>query len=208
MKSLPAIIGLALLSSTGVRAQTADPSSASSPHQQSVTGAPGAPQTVSPDASPSSAASPHQKSAMRAAEPTGGAQFVTKASQAGMAEVELSKLAINKANDAQVKSFANQMVQDHTKANEELKSIASKSGLSVAPALDPDHAATVRDLGQKSGKAFDQAYVQQMVADHQQAVSLFQQETNDSNSELAGFAGKTLPVLQHHQEMVAALAKH
>lgn len=209
MQSILTVFGVAMLSSFSAQAQATDPSAAASPHQQSVTGSSATPQSANPAAaSPGYTVTPHQKAVMGAADVSGGAQFVTKASQAGMAEVALSKLALSKATDSQVKSFANQMIQDHTKANGELKTIASKSGMSVASALDPEHAAKLRDLGQKSGKAFDQAYIQQMSADHEEAVNLFEQETHDSHADLASFAGETLPVLQHHKQMVASLAKN
>lgn len=209
MNAITTLTGVTLFAlSAAAQAQSTDPSSSASPHQQSVTGTPGSMAPINPGAgSPADAASPHQKSTLGQKDAMGGAAFVTQASQAGMAEVELSKLAMNKASDAQVKSFANTMVQDHSKANMELKAIADKQGLAVSTSPDPEHVAKVHELSQKSGHAFDQAYVQQMRADHQVAVSLFQRESNDSNSELASFAAKTLPVLQHHDEMVEMLSK-
>ena len=208
MRQFTMSFAVCALVAAGAQAQSTDPASSATPHQQAVTGSAVAMPPATPtSSSPAAGASPHQMAVTRMNGAMGGAQFVTKASEAGMAEVELSKLALNKANDPQVKAFANQMVQDHTKANDELKSIASKSGMPVSAILNPEHAAKVRDLGQKSGKAFEQGYVQQMTADHQEAIALFQQETGDSNSELASFAGKTLPVLQHHQEMVSMLNK-
>jgi putative membrane protein len=135
-----------------------------------------------------------------------GPQFVAEAAQGGMTEVELSKVALNKGSNADVKQFANMMIQDHTKANTELESIAKSKGMRISPSLDAEHSSIVTTISSKSGKAFDQAYVQQMAADHDKTINLFQNEANDTDKDFAPFAAKTLPVLQGHKEMVASLA--
>jgi len=133
--------------------------------------------------------------------------FVKEASQAGMAEVEAGKLAESKGQSSAVKNFAKRMVADHTKADNELKSIASRKGIKVASALDSEHKAMIDNLRSKSGSDFDTAYEEGMASDHQKAVDLFQQAGSSANidSDVKSFAEKTLPTLEKHKQMADAL---
>src|SRR5262249_47368589 len=131
---------------------------ASSPHQRQATGQTGtteAPATESPE--PSAAASPHQQEATgdgatsgkhmaSAPNSTDPQTFVKKAALGGMTEVEASKLAVSKAQDPQVRAFAQKMVKEHTAANDELKSLADKKGWTVPSSLDAAHKAVVQKL--------------------------------------------------------------
>jgi putative membrane protein len=133
------------------------------------------------------------------------AAFVDKAAQAGMTEVQLGKLALQKSSDAQIRKFAQQMVTDHSKAGEELAAIAKAENLQVPGKLDSKHADMVRALGAKSGAEFDAAYAQGMMQDHVQAVALFESAQQLPEPALAQFAAKTLPTLQEHKRMAQAL---
>jgi putative membrane protein len=125
-------------------------------------------------------------------------RFMTEAAQGGMAEVELGKLAATKASDPAVKDFAQKMVQDHGKANDELKETASKLGVDL-PSSIGKHEATKDRLSKLSGPAFDKAYMTEMLKDHKKDVSDFQKVANNSkNDELKEFASETLPTLQDH----------
>jgi len=197
--------------------QTADPSSASSPHQREATkqtGTAEAPATESPEAS--SAASPHQQEAVgedpstgkkmaSAPNATDPATFVKKAAVGGMTEVEASKLAVSKAQDPQVRAFAQKMVKEHTAANEELASLAQKKGWNVPSSLDAEHKAAVQKLSSKSGAAFDSAYAKQMLEDHEKTVALFKSATQSSDPDLAAWVEKTLPTIEQHEQMAATL---
>lgn len=194
-------------------AQTPDPSAASSPHQRQATGT-GAPESPADNGIDAYAASsPHQREAMESASPDDAkmkgsespASFVNKAAQDGMTEVELGKLALSKSDNPDVKQFAQQMVQDHGKANTELAGIAKEQNLEIPRQLDSQHQAIVRKLGSKSGTAFDSAYAENMVTDHSKAITLFQSEAKSSDPELADFAKTTLPTLQEHKRMADAL---
>ncbi|MGZ9031671.1 MAG: DUF4142 domain-containing protein, partial [Burkholderiaceae bacterium] len=92
--------------------------------------------------------------------------FVEKAAMGGMAEVELGNLAQQKASSDQVKQYASRMVQDHGKANDELKQIATSKGIDLPTALDKKHRSDVDRLGKMSGAQFDRAYMSHMVDDH------------------------------------------
>lgn len=132
--------------------------------------------------------------------------FAMTAARGGLAEVELSKLAAEKATDPDVKAFAQQMVDDHGKANEQLKGIAEKENLTLPESLDAKHQATYDSLKSKTGADFDKMYVEAMVKDHQQAVKAFQRESNNGKDEqLKGFASETLPTIQGHLEKIKGI---
>jgi len=132
--------------------------------------------------------------------------FVREAAIGGMAEVELSKIA-QKSENGDVKRFADRMIEDHTKANEELTSIAAGLGVDIPKALDSEHERMRQKLQTLHGKAFDDQYMHDMVEDHNKAVKLFQQEERSGhNTELKQFAQKTLPTLDEHQKMALELS--
>ena len=130
--------------------------------------------------------------------------FWTKAAQGGMAEVELSKLALQKSTNADVKKFAQMMVTDHTKANDELKSLAGKKNV-VLPTDIGSHKSTLDDLNAKTGAEFDKAYVEAMVDDHETDVDLFEDNTDNSDADIKAFTTKTLPTLKSHLEMIKGI---
>jgi putative membrane protein len=121
----------------------------------------------------------------------------------GMAEVQLGQMAAEKASDAQVKEFGQRMVTDHTKANDDLKSVASKEGISLPTSLDAKHQATVDQLSKLSGSEFDRAYVREMVRDHDTDVKEFQRQAQSgTDTGIRDFAARTLPTLQDHQKSI------
>lgn len=128
--------------------------------------------------------------------------FIMKAAIGGMAEVATGQIAATKATNADVKAFGNRMVQDHGKANDELKQLASTKGVTLPAETDADHKKKADDLSKKSGKDFDKAYMTDMVADHEKDVSEFQNAAqNAQDPDLKSWAAKTLPTLQDHLKM-------
>jgi putative membrane protein len=126
-------------------------------------------------------------------------KFVEKAAEGGMAEVDLGKLAEEKASSPQVKQFAERMVNDHTKANDQLKEVAQQEGIQLPDRLSADAVMTKNQLSQLSGPQFDAVYMRDMVKDHKKDVSEFQHEsTSATNPEVKQFASETLPTLQSH----------
>jgi putative membrane protein len=126
-------------------------------------------------------------------------KFVREAAQGGMAEVELGKLATEKASSPEVKKFGQRMVDDHSKANEQLKEVASSQGITLPSRLSAKDEMTKERLSKLSGEQFDKAYMSDMVKDHTQDVSDFQQEANSARDPaVKEFAEKTLPVLKSH----------
>jgi putative membrane protein len=130
---------------------------------------------------------------------TADSGFMMKAAGDGMAEVELGRLAIERASGADVKAFAQMMVDDHSKANGELTGLAGQKGVTL-PAGPPPPARAVADrLRALSGAGFDKAYMAQMVKDHEKAVALFSKEASGGrDAETKEWAAKTLPTLQQH----------
>jgi putative membrane protein len=132
--------------------------------------------------------------------------FLAQAAAGGMAEVQFGKLASQKASDPEVKQFAQKMVEDHTKANQKLEAIAKGMNFAAPHALKPEDQEAYDRLSKLSGEAFDRAYVQHMVKDHQKDVQLFRTySTSASSPEVKAFASSTLPTLQKHYEEVQQL---
>jgi len=133
--------------------------------------------------------------------------FVIKAAQAGMAEVQAAQLAIQYGVDANVRDFAQRMINDHSRANRELKQIATSEGFALPAGPDASHRAELQRLSRLSGDAFDRNYTQDQIRDHRAAVNLFQSEINrGANPQLRQFAESTLPTLQMHRSMTYEVA--
>jgi putative membrane protein len=125
--------------------------------------------------------------------------FAREAAIGGMAEVELGKLASDKGSSADVKQFGQRMVDDHSKANDELKEWAQKANFTLPAQLDAKHKATHDRLAKLSGPAFDRAYMRDMVKDHQEDVAAFRKASKSlHDADLKAFASKTLPTLEEH----------
>ena len=134
--------------------------------------------------------------------------FVQKAAIGGMAEVQMGQLAQQKAGSDQVKQFGTRMVEDHSKANDELKQVASSKGISLPADLDSKHKGKMQKLERLSGAQFDRAYMDDMVADHKEDVAEFQKQAKSgSDADVKGFASKTLPTLQEHLTMAESTDK-
>jgi len=137
--------------------------------------------------------------------------FVVNAADGGMTEVAASQLAQSSATDERVKNFANMMVQDHTKAGDQLKKLAAAKSLTLPSAPSDKHQKAVDDLGKKKGADFDKAYVKMMLSDHKDAVDMFKKEADKAkDADLKTWATSTLPTLQMHLDSIKAIsdAKH
>ncbi|HMF77459.1 MAG TPA: DUF4142 domain-containing protein [Bryobacteraceae bacterium] len=134
--------------------------------------------------------------------------FLKDAAMGGMTEVELGKLASQKASRDDVKQFAQKMVDDHTKANEQLKELAAKANVKIPDALDSKHQSRIDKMSKLSGEDFDKAYVKNQLKDHQSHVKDFTAEAqNGMDPDVKAFASSTLPTLQQHLEQAKALNK-
>jgi len=126
-------------------------------------------------------------------------KFVREAAQGGMAEVELGKLAVQNASSDDVKKFGQRMIDDHSKANDKLKEVASKEGITLPNSLAATDQAIKTRLSKLSGDQFDKAYMKDMVRDHKKDVAAFQNESSTgSDPAVKHFASETLPTIQDH----------
>lgn len=134
------------------------------------------------------------------------AKFMVNAASGGMAEVELGKLALKRSHNANVRSFGQMMITDHSKANRKLIALADSNRISLPQYPGKDEQKLSDDLMKKSGSNFDETYVDAMVKDHQKDIKDFQKEAqNAKNPEIKAFAQNTLPVLQKHLSAVTAI---
>ena len=126
-------------------------------------------------------------------------KFMQDAATGGMMEVALGKMAQEKASSQEVKAFGERMVTDHTKANDELKSIAQEKSVVLPDAMSAKQQRGIEKLSGLSGAEFDQEYMKMMVKDHEKDVKDYQKASeNVSDQEVQDFAAKTLPTLKEH----------
>lgn len=125
--------------------------------------------------------------------------FMMKAAQGGMAEVKLGQLATQNGQSQAVKDFGQKMVDDHSKAGDELKGLADRKTVTLPADLDAKDQATYDRLSKLNGVTFDRAYMKDMVMDHRKDIADFQHEANDGQDpDVKAWAGKTLPTLREH----------
>jgi putative membrane protein len=125
--------------------------------------------------------------------------FVTSAGKGGKAEVEVAQDAVTHATNADVKAFAQQLVQEHTKANDELTQLASTKGVTIPGEVESKMKEAKERLMKLTGKSFDQAFLKQMVDDHTSTIKSFEDESKAAaDPDIKKFAENTLPTLREH----------
>jgi putative membrane protein len=129
--------------------------------------------------------------------------FVMQAGQLSMMEVELGRLAVQRGSSAGVKEYGQQMVEEHTRANQELMQLAMQKKVELPTEMSTQNTALRERLSELSGSKFDTAYKQAMIDSHNQAIALFQaQSQQGQDPQLKAWATQKLPNLQAHLEMV------
>jgi len=133
--------------------------------------------------------------------------FLKDAAEGGNAEVSASQMAAAQSTSADVKAFAQQMVDDHGKAGTELKGLADQKGVKVSDTPSITKKTEIKMLSERKGSSFDQHYADSIgVKAHQDTIKLFQKEVDKgSDADVKAWASKTLPTLQHHLEMAQSL---
>ena len=132
--------------------------------------------------------------------------FAMEAAQGGAAEVKMGKLAAEKASDADLKAFGQMMVDDHTKANEQLMEVAKEKGMTLPSEPSPKQQAAYEKLSAMSGAEFDKAYTKAMMKDHQEDVKAFEKESMKGKDEkIKSFATETLPTLKGHLDKIKSI---
>ncbi|WP_414550180.1 DUF4142 domain-containing protein [Anabaena sp. CCY 0017] len=133
--------------------------------------------------------------------------YLQEAAQAGMAEVEMAKLALEKSNNENIKQYAQQMIQDHTPLNQELMQLAQQKGMTLPSNLNPKYQAFKTQLSELSGENFDLAYTNEggINANLQNLIIHTRQLQLGQDPDLQAFAFKNLPVVEAHLQLVDLL---
>jgi putative membrane protein len=140
---------------------------------------------------------------------TGDREFIIGAAQGNLAEVKLGELAKEHSHTASVQKFAERMVKDHTKTLGQLKVLASKKSVDLPTTLTTEQQDTYDRLSKLNGADFDKAYMDSMVKDHDEDVSMFKQAASTAqDADVRAFASKSLPTLQSHQTMAHSASKN
>lgn len=135
-------------------------------------------------------------------------QFVMTASQGDYNEITFSKLAMEKATNPQVKAFAQRMVTDHEKLEQDMSPFAQQMGVTPASSLDSQHQQLYDQLNQLSGAEFDKTYMTDMDKDHHTALSLFQSEVaSTKDTAMKPTVKKGEKVIAEHTKMADKLVK-
>ena len=134
------------------------------------------------------------------------AKWAVEAANGGMTEVELGKLAQQKATSDRVKNFGAMMVSDHGKAGDKLKQIAAAKSIVLPDKLSDKSQKDLDGLNKKTGNDFDKAYIKMMIDDHKKDVDKFKKGSKDlKDADLKNFASETLPVIQMHLDSINAI---
>ncbi len=135
-------------------------------------------------------------------------KFMMDAAAGGNTEIMASQMAQSMSTNQKIKDFAGMMITDHTKAGDELKTIASQKNVTLPDSVMDDQHRNLDDLRKKSGKDFDKAYVKMMVKDHKETVDKFQMASEKcDDGDVKSFAAKTLPTIKMHKDAADALNK-
>lgn len=136
-----------------------------------------------------------------------GQQFITKAIEGNLAEVQLGQLAQQKGASDGVRSFGQQLATDHTAANQRATAVAGQMGVTPPSEPNKQQKAVYDRMSKLSGDAFDRQFVKHMVDDHKKDIAEYQKEAKRRNDPAAGYASETLPTLQQHLQTAQSLAK-
>jgi putative membrane protein len=132
--------------------------------------------------------------------------FMMKAAQANLSEIDMARFAMQKSQNSDVKDFANMMESDHTSALEDLTDLMKDKGVSQPRALNPEEKMEIEKMTELSGAEFDREFANKMVADHQKAVEMFRDQLNIAeNPDVKKYAEDLLPKLEMHLEKAQKL---
>lgn len=152
-------------------------------------------QTATIAAAPASAARSHADSS-----------FMKNAAESNFAEIAAADLALKKGTSADVKAFAQKMIDDHKKADSELQTLAASKGVKLPTDASMVQKGKAKILEQRDGTSFDHHYAENQVGAHKDAVKLFEKASKDAkDADVKAWAAKMLPALQHHLQEAQAL---
>lgn len=132
-------------------------------------------------------------------------KFVLAVAADGMTQVKLGEIARNRATSPSIKEFAETMVSDHSRADDDLNNIAAAHYMQIPTELDATHQAQVDRVVKLSEGQFDQAYLDQVITDHKKAVTALEAEQDTKQSDLKDWTDRTLPTIKHHLNMILSI---
>ena len=135
----------------------------------------------------------------------GGLNFIDNAMDGGRTEIKLSTVAQRISQNPRVLGFAKMMIGDHTSAIEELKKLQKKELVNPDDAISKPHRKIIDSISKFTGSEFDKAYMQQMVTDHEKALDLFKEGSQDRANAVQSYAQKILPTIQMHLDSARAI---
>lgn len=136
---------------------------------------------------------------------SGSISFIHSGLEAGQAEIKASEIAAITSKDPHIIGFAKMMISDHSATGDELQNIAINNKVTGGDSVNVDHQKAINNLKTLSGSAFDKAYIQMMVTDHQNAIELFTKAKNDKLETIQNFVQKALPTLKMHLDSANAI---
>jgi len=139
---------------------------------------------------------------------TSDATFMTMGARGGIAEVQMAQLALEKSRTPAVRRFAEMMIAHHGQSNQAMMALAQQKQISPPTTMGAEHQATYDQLAGLRGRAFDRAYAQAMVADHQEDLEAYQTEARDgTDPDVKAFAARNVPLLQDHLRMAQRMSQ-
>lgn len=136
-------------------------------------------------------------------------EFLVEAASGGLYEIEMAKLAQQKAQSQEVKDLANRLLEDHTQANEKLKQLATSKGINVPAAMGDEEQRKYNQFSEMATEEFDEDYIEQMVKDHKDDISEFEEAAEDlDDPDVKAFASSTLPALKEHLSIAEQLEEN
>jgi putative membrane protein len=131
--------------------------------------------------------------------------FLKEAAQGGMAEVQMGRLAAQKGQSSAVRQLGQKLVQDHSKANQELKLLASQKQVTLPTDMPTEAQSMLSHLKSLEGAEFDKEFKKHAIEEHQKAIQKFETAIQSADSDVKAFAEKTLPVLKEHLKVAEAI---
>jgi putative membrane protein len=135
-------------------------------------------------------------------------ESLLRSAASGLMEIRLGELALKQASDDNVKGFARMTVRDHPKANDDLKALAGRKQIALPSEPAGYHAKKISEISQKTGTAFDVAYMDLTVKMHKEDVARFREMAEEGkDAEVRAFAKRVLPGIEHHLALAVPLSK-
>ena len=134
-----------------------------------------------------------------------GIVFIKQGIEGGLTEIKASGMVITKSNNQKIIALAKMMIDDHSQLGDDLKKLENDEKITGEDTISQAHQAQLNDLEKKKGIAFDKAYLQMMVVEHEDAVKLFTDATTNADSKIKKVATQNLPAIKMHLDSANAI---